>query len=63
MPQSLVSLFVHILRDWLKKRREAEIKRLQARLNQSQWQNSLAKHTHEADLASGYNLSHFNTMQ
>lgn len=48
---------------WLEKRRLAEIKRIQVELEQAQWQNALAKSTHEADLAAGYNLSHFNTMQ
>ena len=48
---------------WLEKRREAELVRIQEQLTQAQWKNSLANHAHEADLASGYNLSHFNTMQ
>lgn len=48
---------------WLEKRREAELARIQEQLNQMQWQSSLANHAHEADLAAGYNLSHFNTMQ
>lgn len=55
----LIELWVH----WLEKRREAELARIQEQLTQAQWQNSLANHTHEADLAAGYNLSHFNTMQ
>ncbi|MEN9561968.1 MAG: hypothetical protein RIR73_212 [Chloroflexota bacterium] len=48
---------------WLEKRREAELARIQEQLTQAQWQNALSNHTHEADLAAGYNLSHFNTMQ
>ncbi|GJQ37003.1 MAG: hypothetical protein HS100_01850 [Anaerolineales bacterium] len=51
------------LHDWLEKRRKAELERIQERLNQEQWQNSLANRAHESDLAAGYNLSHFNTMQ
>jgi len=49
--------------NWLEKRRIAEFKRIQAQLNQQQWKSSLSQRTHEADLAAGYNLSHFNTMQ
>ena len=52
-----------IWRQWLEKRREAELERIQEQLNQTQWQSSLAAKSHEADLAAGYNLSHFNTMQ
>ncbi|MCB0104150.1 MAG: hypothetical protein H6635_06270 [Anaerolineales bacterium] len=51
------------LKRWLEKRRAAEMKRIQAKLEQQQWQNSLQQRTHEADLAAGYNQSHFNTMQ
>ncbi|MBI3165715.1 MAG: hypothetical protein HYZ24_13615 [Chloroflexi bacterium] len=49
--------------DWLEKRRERELAQMQERLNQEQWRNSLADRAHDADLAAGYNLSHFNTMQ
>lgn len=52
-----------IWRQWLKKRREAELERIQEQLSQAQWQSSLQEKSHEADLAAGYNLSHFNTMQ
>jgi hypothetical protein len=55
--------FLFLWEQWLEKRRELELKRLQAQLNQIQWRNSLAKRAHKADLASGYNLNHFNTMQ
>lgn len=48
---------------WLEKRRAAEMKHIQEKLEQQQWQNSLQQRTHEADLAAGYNQSHFNTMQ
>jgi len=48
---------------WLEKRREIELTRIQERLTQEQWRNSPACRAHDADLAAGYNLSHFNTMQ
>lgn len=48
---------------WLENRRKAELERIQERLNQEQWKNSLANRAHETDLAAGYSLSHFNTMQ
>jgi hypothetical protein len=60
---SSISFLLQLWAQWLEKRREAELARIQAQLDQMQWKNSLAKHTHEADLAAGYNLSHFNTMQ
>lgn len=48
---------------WLVRRREQQLAALQARLQQQAWQNSLAERSHKADLAAGYNLAHFNTMQ
>lgn len=48
---------------WLEKRRQAELERMQELLNHEQWRSSLEKNSHEADLAAGYDLSHFNTMQ
>lgn len=51
------------LEAWLETRRKAELERIQERLNQEQWKNSLANRAHETDLAAGYSLSHFNTMQ
>jgi len=48
---------------WLAKRRAAEMEHLQAKIEQGQWKNSLQQRAHEADLAAGYNQSHFNTMQ
>lgn len=53
----------HIWKHWLDNQRKTELERIQERLNQEQWQNSLANRAHESDLAAGYNLSHFNTMQ
>jgi hypothetical protein len=63
MQKSLLLLVMNTWKRWLEKRREAELKRIQAQLDQAQWKNSLAQRTHEADLAAGYNLGHFNTMQ
>jgi hypothetical protein len=63
MRQSLLLWVLDVWKRWLEKRREAELKRIQAKLTQAQWKNSLAQRTHEADLAAGYNLGHFNTMQ
>lgn len=63
MLKSLLYSIINAVTGWIEKRRVAEMNRIQAQLNQTQWQNSLANHTHEADLAAGYNLSHFNTMQ
>ena len=60
---SAFSFLWQLLARWLGRRREAELARIQEQLTQAQWQNSLEKNSHEADLASGYNLSHFNTMQ
>lgn len=48
---------------WLAARREKQLARLQASLQQQAWQNSLHERSHKADLAAGYNLNHFNTMQ
>ncbi len=53
----------HIWHRWLEKRRQTELERMQELLNQGQWRNSLANRTHNADLAAGYDLNHFNTMQ
>lgn len=55
--------FRQLFMQWLAKRRATELEHIQARLAQIQWRDSLAKRSHEADLAAGYNLSHFNTMQ
>jgi hypothetical protein len=63
MQKSLLLLVMNTWKRWLEKRREAELKRIQAKLDQAQWKNSLAQRTHEADLAAGHNLGHFNTMQ
>lgn len=63
MRRSLLLLVADVWNRWLEKRRETELKRIQAQLTQAQWKNSLAQRTHEADLAAGYNLGHFNTMQ
>lgn len=63
MRRSPILYLWRLWKQWLEKRRNAELERIQAQLDQAQWQNSLAKNTHEADLAAGYNLSHFNTMQ
>ena len=60
-------LFFHQIRQfwqgWLERRRKAELEQIQEQLNQEQWRNSLANRAHDADLAAGYGLSHFNTMQ
>lgn len=63
MQTSFFLSVTNVWKRWLEKRREAELKRIQAQLDQAQWKNSLAQRTHEADLAAGYNLGHFNTMQ
>lgn len=63
MTISFFPRLVQSLQTWLDNRRKAELERIQERLNQEQWQNSLANRAHESDLAAGYGLSHFNTMQ
>jgi hypothetical protein len=63
MRQSPFLLALNLWKRWLETRRAADLKHLQAKLDQMQWRNSLAKRTHDADLAAGYNLNHFNTMQ
>lgn len=63
MQTSFFLSVMNVWKHWLEKRRETELKRIQAQLAQAQWKNSLAQRTHEADLAAGYNLGHFNTMQ
>lgn len=52
-----------IWHQWLEKRRQTELEHVQERLTQEQWRSSLEKHSHEADLAAGYGLNHFNSMQ
>jgi hypothetical protein len=58
-----IRFFWKLLTSWRQARLDAEIERQRERLNQSMWRNSLAERTQEADLASGYNQSHSNTMQ
>ena len=63
MLNSLLYSIINAITRWIEKRRVAEMNRIQTQLDQMQWQSSINKHAHEADLAAGYNLSHFNTMQ
>ena len=63
MLNSLLYSIINAITRWIEKRRVTEMNRIQTQLDQMQWQSSMNKHTHEADLAAGYNLSHFNTMQ
>ena len=63
MLKSLLYSIITTVTRLIEKRRVAEMNRIQTQLNQTQWQNSMKNHIHEADLAAGYNLSHFNTMQ
>jgi len=53
----------NLLTRWRQARLNFEIERQRKILTQSMWRNSLAERAQEADLASGYNQSHFNTMQ
>lgn len=63
MQKTSISYLWQLWTRWLEKRREMELQRLQEKLTQDQWRNSLEKRSHDADLAAGYNLNHFNTMQ
>jgi hypothetical protein len=63
MLKSLLYSIINAVTGWIEKRRVTEMNHIQTRLNQIQWQSSMKNHTHEADLAAGYNLGHFNTMQ
>jgi len=48
---------------WREKSIERQIASRQAELDSIRWRNSLSERTQKADLASGYNINHFNTMQ
>ena len=63
MRRSPIHLFWRLWTQWLEKRRKAELARIREQLHQAQWQSSLAKNAHEADLSAGYSLGHFNSMQ
>jgi hypothetical protein len=58
-----IQFLLNLWRQFLARRRESELDRLQAELDQARWRNSLAEQTQDADLASGYNIDHFNTLQ
>ncbi len=48
---------------WQAARKAQQIERLKKQIQQQAWRNSLAERTQQADLAAGYNMAHFNTMQ
>lgn len=63
MLKTLFNSALKIFYEWIETRRAIELENIQKQINQQQWKTTLEQHTHEADLAAGYNLSHFNTMQ